>query len=239
MLRMSRTAQPLEIPLCRTILEAATEIRRQSFALFVMSEATESVHKARQTASLFFKESQINPKLYLQRYRQIHNSTLFGFNCPSPAKLLFRAWCENNQMPWPNDGMKVDSQNVAKVLHKILVECLRCIAKNVPEKFVECPLDYFYYYALGSIENCSPHVDRGALICVALSETPGLEVRLANGEFVCVEEQNIPNKDILCIMAGDQLLELIPQQEIIPACIHRVKRNLDAPRLSITYELRL
>ena len=130
-----------------------------------------------------------------------------------------------------------------------------------------CPLDYFLYNNNGGRrnENCSEHVDRGILICVALTHVPGLEVfcRESN-RYVCPEmiakaeallvERCSGCSDLVCVMAGDQLKEALAamsgrQGEDVhtsmgstltntSACVHRVRNRLERARLSLTYELR-
>lgn len=130
-----------------------------------------------------------------------------------------------------------------------------------------CPLDYFLYNNKGGRrnENCSEHVDRGILICVALTHVPGLEVfcRESN-RYVCPEliakgeallgERCSGCSDLVCVMAGDQLKEALAaisgrQGKAVHscvgsmltntnACVHRVKEQLEIARLSLTYELR-
>lgn len=132
----------------------------------------------------------------------------------------------------------------------------------------DCPLDYFYYHnEVQGVVNCSAHVDRGVLICVCLTPVAGLEVLVDSKEvdqgegssarqfFFCPEEEMQQQKSrsgseernhddggdegrnaMLCIMAGDSLRQFYPG---IPACVHQVRNDLETPRLSISYELRL
>lgn len=130
-----------------------------------------------------------------------------------------------------------------------------------------CPLDYFLYNNNGGRrhKNCSEHIDRGILICVALTHVPGLEVfcRESN-QYVCPEliakaeallgERCSGCSDLVCVMAGDQLKEALAamsgrQGEDVhapmgstltntSACVHRVRNRLERARLSLTYELR-
>ena len=99
---------------------------------------------------------------------------------------------------------------------------------DVPRTFREatyCPLDYFFYHGRDpALTNCSEHVDRGVLICVALTDVAGLEVlpRDAAGgcggrrAFVCPEllsrDEALRSErgesgcgSLVCVMAGDQL----------------------------------
>ena len=130
-----------------------------------------------------------------------------------------------------------------------------------------CPLDYFLYNNNRGRrnENCSEHVDRGILICVALTHVPGLEVfcRESN-RYVCPEliakgeallgERCSGCSDLVCVMAGDQLKEALAKMSggkgedehtcigsmlmNTSACVHRVRNRLERARLSLTYELR-
>jgi hypothetical protein len=155
----------------------------------------------------------------------------------------------------------------------------------------KCPLDYFFYHnQTPSFENCSEHVDRGVLILVCLTNVPGLEVyydperggkqqnvhhhQQQQQTFICPEilvhnanlykEVEDSCSNLVCIMAGDQLSQLLLQQkqqqqqqqqkgisqeegtnidETTPdlprACVHRVRNNLKRTRLSMSYEIRL
>jgi hypothetical protein len=122
-----------------------------------------------------------------------------------------------------------------------------------------CPLDYFLYTNLQSGIKCSEHVDRGILICISLSSlVAGLEVMSRrDGKFYTPEklamfeslykEHDSGTSDLICILAGDQLLESLDVNDNIgiltlypgiQACNHRVKQELAMARLSISYELR-
>jgi hypothetical protein len=121
-----------------------------------------------------------------------------------------------------------------------------------------CPLDYFYYHTPNKqVENCSEHVDRGLLICICLTNVAGLEVlSRQDGVWYCPEKLSICEKlyrdyptgcsNLICILSGDQLKTIFSLddndiEERYPglnACVHRVKKELSACRLSISYELR-
>jgi hypothetical protein len=159
-----------------------------------------------------------------------------------------------------------------------------------------CPLDYFFYHNRNPNSiNCSEHIDRGVLVVVCLTDVPGLEVLSSSSssssvsslsktktkKFLCPEllvhsanlykerTDNDACSDLVCIMTGDQLSQLlISTREITligsntaaaaatttdkkasriiseadyypPACVHRVRNHLKQARLSISYELRL
>jgi hypothetical protein len=213
-----------------------------------------------------------------------------GFNEPSIAKYLFRAFCHHPRQPWPDihPSMKRDSCNASQVLHDLLIKILHEISKTqnsekmsgaqsramiaprarshptsqrhgfsstssplVPEiEKSSCPLDFFYYHNMDTrAVNCSEHVDRGLLIAVCLSPVPGLEVRVGGkhiGDYAwyCPEVDHNARMlgllhsappDRIAVLAGAALRKFCHD---IPACVHRVRRPLLGPRLSISYELR-
>jgi hypothetical protein len=116
--------------------------------------------------------------------------------------------------------------------------------------------------------NCTAHVDRGYLIAICLTNnSPGLEVLPATATtttaaasaggttsrdddadgYVCPEAatqraslfaEAAPCTNLICILAGDQWRQLDPETTV-KACVHRVRNNLRASRLSISYELRI
>jgi len=120
----------------------------------------------------------------------------------------------------------------------------------------------------GSAPNCSEHVDRGSLICVSLTDVLGLEVLpRGSANFVCPEVLSCGEAlrrdrgsagcgDLVCVMAGDGLAEACGirgrrgfdieasasgqggGEEMLRACVHRVREELERARLSVTYELR-
>lgn len=117
----------------------------------------------------------------------------------------------------------------------------------------KCPLDYFFYHnKFPNKINCSEHIDRGALVVVCLTSVPGLEVFSPSASsFHCpealVHNENLYRErtendccpNLVCIMAGDQLAQLLSTPNAPSACVHRVRNPLRRARLSISYELRL
>jgi hypothetical protein len=121
-----------------------------------------------------------------------------------------------------------------------------------------CPLDYFLYHGCvdpAIASNCTAHVDRGYLIAIALTNnSPGLEVlpgtasgTPSDANFVCPEAftqraslftEAASCTNLICILAGDQWRQLDPETSV-NACVHRVRNNLRASRLSVSYELRM
>ena len=243
--------------------DAAIEILTNSYTAYrVPDEMAELIRTARSEALEILDGP---PILSCQR---IINGHLYGYNVPSKAKRLFRAFCaQKDEQPWPNPSFQRASVKVAESLHDLLVSCTHQIQNEtsisdkrprkrsrnesrIPSNMLDsrnCPLDYFLYHNLNpDAVNCSQHKDRGMLICVCLSNVPGLEVRpKASTEWVCPEtmihnfnlyHEKEPVSGLVCIMAGDQLTEVVDQKV---ACVHRVRNNLKRARLSISYELRL
>jgi hypothetical protein len=252
-------------PITTSLEEAAEEILTHSFAIYkVPSEVRSDIRDAWGTAASLLD----GPPL--KDCQRIINGHLHGFNTPSNAKKIFRAFSSQDQ-PWPTRRFESSSEKIAEALHAILVACCTHImASNkgessrkrqkisssrnitVPSSWkstTTCPLDYFFYHNQHrNAINCSEHVDRGLLICVCLTNVPGLEVQSrCTGEFFCPEERihqatlykemDHPTSDgWICIMAGDQLSERIGKEI---SCVHRVRNQLKRARLSISYELRI
>jgi isopenicillin N synthase-like dioxygenase len=252
---------------CETLSDAAESILKNSVAIYrVEKHASNDIGNAWQEARRFFESSQKSS------FHRVVNGHLHGFHVPSDAKMLFRSFCSSMQ-PWPSNDFQRASEQVADKLHKLLVDCLDEMAKieskssendgeshskrlkmtnsslNIPNNAMQadnCPLDYFLYHGdTPNAINCSEHVDRGILICVCLTNVPGLEVLPRDSHrFTCPEIQTYNASlyrerqactDLVCIMAGDQLKILHPE---VKACIYRVRNELRQSRLSITYELR-
>ena len=124
-----------------------------------------------------------------------------------------------------------------------------------------CPLDYFFYHGPRASKtfvtsNCTPHTDRGYLVAVCLgNHVPGLQVLPATAtsgsttaDYVCPEEStrhaalysqaDTACSNRICILAGDEWRRTDPDTPV-QACVHRVRDDLMAARLSISYELRV
>lgn len=236
------------LSVCQTTIEAADCIRRHSFAVVRADAGLVLSLEAARTSALSYLSSlgqQDDDASSLARYQVIHKGHLFGFNEPSSAKYLFRAYMGHELQPWPNEELRQASQEVARGLHALLMDCWKHLTVDdictVDSR--DCPLDYFYYHGRNNnAVNCSEHVDRGVLICVCLDKTPGLEVYSREKDaFLCPreevgEEEEINNNGaLICILAGDSLRRFCN----VPACAHRVRNSLPRPRLSISYELRI
>jgi isopenicillin N synthase-like dioxygenase len=257
------------------LADAARDILDHSFAVYKVPTVTaQSIKVAWNEARQFFAEPSTN-------CQKIVNGNLHGYNEPSNAKMLFRAFCFSNDQPWPTDSFQTASTHVAKDLHHLLVQCYQEIQQqssleaaskrteppsqkrprlspvDIPPtawETTKCPLDFFFYHAKDPLAvNCSEHIDRGVLIGICLTNVPGLEVQMAahhadkeSSLFVCPEvvthnanlyQEADPCSGLVCIMAGDQLKQIISGSN--GACAHRVRENLKRARLSISYELRI
>lgn len=79
------------------------------------------------------KSYQIDEALFLSKYRRVSHGNLLGFNRPSPAKVLFRAFCsdwgKDNNQPWPHSrfSLKRRSVDLSTRLHDLLVKCVHKI----------------------------------------------------------------------------------------------------------------
>jgi isopenicillin N synthase-like dioxygenase len=274
-----------DLNISTNLTDAARDILENSFCTYKVPLGTaESIKAAWNEARQFFAE----PSTDCQR---IVNGHLHGYNEPSNAKKLFRAFCFSKDQPWPSENFQTASTHVAKDLHNLLVKCYQEIQQQSSFKAAaaaaaaskrtmepplrkrprlssvdtawdettnKCPLDFFFYHAKDPLAvNCSEHIDRGVLIAVCLTNVPGLEVQIAahhhrrrddnkQSLFVCPEvvthnaslyEEAEPCSGLVCIMAGDQLSQMVSGSN--GACVHRVRENLKRARLSISYELRI
>ena len=306
-----------EVDICTTSRQAAACILRRSFAILRLDSPTaKSMERSWLAAQHFFAcADDEGPTLTIQKYRRVHNRSLFGYNVPTDAKQLFRSMCSDGSrdiQPWPDDldggELRRSSIDAASRLHALLIDCLgelnaavagieeACAGQtpttctrsssrkrqrlsppteviadkhntncnlSIPRSMNEaqyCPLDYFLYTNKDSGNkehvNCSEHIDQGVLICVSLTDVPGLEVLCRESKrYVCPEliskgealvgERRSGCSDLMCVMAGDQLKEILRKGEDTRtrmlntnACVHRVRNRLERARLSITYELR-
>ncbi len=153
---------------------------------------------------------------------------------------------KNSSMPKPKKRRKISDPKDT------------IVPKKMCFKSTHCPMDYFLYHNEHDGVNCSQHIDRGVLICILLTNVAGLEV-LSNSEhekWLCPEsvfinqqlyrERESGCSNMVCILSADQLKKvlhadkkMIAKFRGLNACIHRVRQNLAAARLSISYELRL
>ena len=271
-----------KFPVTTTLEDAADAIMKSSFAIYQVPATTaERMREAWQEAARILNHP---PSVETKQWTRIVNGHLHGYNEPSPAKRLFRAFPSSKLQPWPTELFRQVSTDLASDLHDVLMECYKCLCRadcsdrvieDRPSMKVEChstsstpskrrrlthieaqhcPLDYFFYHNRNTNNtNCSEHVDRGLLIAVCLTDVPGLEILMEDVEsktttWLCPEisihnsnlYREIPASsvsDLICIMAGGQLSQILTNE--VPACVHRVRNKLKRARLSISYELRL
>ncbi len=269
-----------------TVKDAAIQIQNSSFAIYRVNETTKTVIRdawGEATKILNVPPSPIDSDS--KTWTRIVGGHLYGYNEPSRAKRLFRAFPASNLQPWPKEAFRRLSCTLAQHIHGILMDCyaslvlrdnctenenrdrkrikregdaLRASKSNgCPFHYVDitaCPLDYFLYHNLDpTANNCTEHVDRGLLIAVCLTDVPGLEILMPQGQD-CEERWYCPEiaihnsklytempdssvSDLVCIMAGGQLTQISKGE--IQGCVHRVRNHLKRARLSISYELRL
>ena len=172
----------------------------------------------------------------------------------------------------PNSSRAGRKRKSATIQHN--KDIASSIEEKDPQPYLDaCPMDFFYYHNRQQqdqprqeqspkecslvVPNCTPHVDRGVLIVVVLTDVPGLVVRSKDENIHCPEMDHatLLQKDeyrLACVLAGGQLEQYMAarlEQErtvhksgnciSLPPCVHWVKNDLDKPRLSISYELRL
>ena len=256
----------IAFPVTETLSQAANCVLKHSFAVYRVDEDTaEAIRVAWLQARRFFASEDSSS------FHRVVKGHLHGFHVPSDAKVLCRAFCGSSLQPWPNDEFQHASEQVANKLHRLLLDCYEELMRkscnenddeevpwkrlrktspfSIPKAATEtedCPVDYFLYHIdKPNAISCSEHVDRGVLICVCLTNVPGLEVRPRDqSTFICPEihthNANLYGdrqacSGLVCIMAGDQLKQTNPH---VKACVHRVRNDLKQARLSITYELR-
>jgi isopenicillin N synthase-like dioxygenase len=113
-----------DLHISTNLADAAQDILKHSFAVYkVPTGAAQTIKVAWNEARQFFAE----PSTDCQK---IVNGNLYGYNEPSNAKKLFRAFCFSNDQPWPTASFQTASTNVAKDLHHLLVQCYQEIKQQ-------------------------------------------------------------------------------------------------------------
>lgn len=113
------------IKVSSSIDEAANELLNQSFCIFQVDEAVkEKIFRSRSEALRLLDQSTLFESLCCSCHR-ILNGNLHGFNVPSTAKRLFRAFPSSDLQPWPNTSFRSSSQDLASSLHAILIALLK------------------------------------------------------------------------------------------------------------------
>jgi len=101
------------------LYDAAAEIQRSSFTVLRLPPSTaRKLEEAWREAIKLFHQT---PRLEWTRIVQGH---LYGYNVPSSAKRLFRAFPFSTDQPWPNDTFRQASRSVADELRKLLMDIL-------------------------------------------------------------------------------------------------------------------
>ena len=108
-----------DFPITTSLHNAAHEIFKHSFAIYkVPARHTDAIRQSWCEAVAV-----LNGPPPLPECQQIIEGHLYGYNIPSNAKILFRAFCTSPDQPWPNQSFQQASINVAEKLHELLVEC--------------------------------------------------------------------------------------------------------------------
>jgi hypothetical protein len=138
-----------EIHVNTTLEDAAKEILRHSFAVYRVSEdTTAKIRTAHSSAVTFFRsidqdmtmgqsgKDAISSNTLLDPYKRIVNGHLLGYNEPSPAKRLYRAYCQSNDQPWPEgqESFRWNAVALAEELHSLLVDCTHYIVEEFSKK---------------------------------------------------------------------------------------------------------
>jgi hypothetical protein len=138
--------------------EVATQIQRESYAIYRVDDDThQAVQEAWHQARAFFSSIHGNNNTGDTDDRQeelerrtgtnkvIQDGHLMGFHIPSPAKYLFRAYCDMNDQhtnrnvgkkdpqPWPSESFRIASCRLARKLDGILNQCCSEIRAQITE----------------------------------------------------------------------------------------------------------
>lgn len=256
--------------ICKTVQEAAKCLIESSFAVYDVGDEniSDTLKTANDEAYSFFKRQEEKDNHTKKLYQRIVNGNLYGYNEPSSAKQIFRAFFSRSQepkpkQPWPTPEMETASIKLSNWIHRLLCDCWQEINRQQQMQsvndhastakrrktlyydaagFSDCPLDYYFYHGKDlAATNCSEHIDRGILIGVCLSPTtPGLEILSEEGRWTCPEEQLLSSNSRRWMMCilAGKQLEEHSKPSIQP-CVHRVRNALGGERLSISYEIRL
>jgi hypothetical protein len=117
-----------------TLEDAAAEIKRSSFTVFrVPPRTAHAMHDAwREAAKILNNPPPSDDSADdLDEWTRIVGGHLHGYNEPSRAKRLFRAFPASSAQPWPNDRFRQVSRNVAEQLHGILLSCHAHLKDNL------------------------------------------------------------------------------------------------------------
>jgi hypothetical protein len=124
-----------------SIDEDTTKIFQQaakSALAFILEEEEESSDHSDADGNVYVEHTNKNKYAY---QRLSTNGHLMGYNEPSPAKQLFRAFFdkESEPQPWPNSSLQSASELAAKALHNILTECHSEIRQRLLRQSISNP----------------------------------------------------------------------------------------------------
>lgn len=112
-----------DLKVCESMNDVARELVNRSFAVYELDPPTADLVGLawRQASAVLAEETPPNT------WTKIIDGHLHGFNVPSKAKRLFRAYSVHEDQPWPNEVFRVASQKLSQELHSILTDCLASI----------------------------------------------------------------------------------------------------------------
>lgn len=114
-------------PVTTSLQDAADAIMKSSFAIYQVPATTaERMREAWQEAARILNHP---PSVETKQWTRIVNGHLHGYNEPSPAKRLFRAFPSSKLQPWPTELFRQVSTDLASDLHDVLMECYKCLCR--------------------------------------------------------------------------------------------------------------
>lgn len=235
-------------------------LQRRGFALARLSRREASIiQRAHRDALRFFSQPE-GIKKECRRHVRVPavgpEPILIGHSKPSSSKELLRQF--SAMPPKLNPSLRRSAAQARRILHELLCRIMLAVASgHVTRRSLRqltrgaCPLDFFYYYNQASVTvPCTPHVDRGYLHAIVASPVPGLELyeREQPGHQATWRAPSDLWPELepmvhVVVLANDALARLSNSSTgwrsgRIEACVHRVVRAENVPRLSISYELR-
>jgi len=131
----------------KTIEEAAAEVRKTSFAIYqVPCKTGRSIRDAwREGVKVLNRSPPQNGSNHnhsvadTDQWTRIVKGSLYGYNEPSPAKRLFRAFPASSDQPWPSETFRQVSIEVAEQLQGILLDCHEYLQESVNRTSAQTP----------------------------------------------------------------------------------------------------
>lgn len=125
-----------DFPVTTTIQEAAVEIQKSNFAIYQVSPST-----AQKLRAAWLHAKRILNGTPSEGWTRIVRGHLHGYNVPSRAKRIFRAFPFSKEQPWPDEKFCKVSQHLAGDLHGILSDCVKSLGKLTADAGSRCKTD--------------------------------------------------------------------------------------------------